>query len=89
MTVKGLQGTIHADIVESVTVLHHTVYIVAGKAVLLSRIMLDDTELIAVITIQAITGGHPDKAITVLEHLRRKTARHLLVGIKQLTHLGK
>ena len=46
-------------------------------------------ELITVIAIQSITRGHPNKAIAVLEHLRRETARHLLVGIKRLTHLGK
>jgi hypothetical protein len=50
--------------------------------------VLQDAELITVIAIQAIAGGYPDKTVTILEYLCRKTTRHLFVGIKRLTHLG-
>jgi methyl coenzyme M reductase subunit C-like uncharacterized protein (methanogenesis marker protein 7) len=50
--------------------------------------VLQNAELVAVVTVQSIAGGYPDKAVAILEYLRRETARHLLVGIKRLTHLG-
>jgi hypothetical protein len=50
--------------------------------------VLQNAELVTVIAIQAITSGYPDKAVTILEYLRRETTGHLFVGIERLTHLG-
>ena len=88
LAVIGLQGAIHANVEQSCAVLHHAVDIVAGHAQVLTGLFFQNAKLIAVVTVQSVTCCNPDESVAVQENLRRKTARHLLVGIKQFTHLG-
>ena len=54
-------------------VLHHAVDIVAGHAEVLTRLFLQDAELVAIVTVETITGGHPDESIAIEVYLCRKT----------------
>ena len=88
LSVVGLQRTIHADIEQAALVLHDTVHIVAGHTHITTRLLLQDTELVAVIAVQAVTRRHPNKPIVVNVDLCCETARHLFVSIKQFSHLS-
>ena len=87
VVVIRLKSTVHADIEQTVAVLQNAVHVVAGHTDI-GRLFLDDLELIAVILVQAIAGGYPDKSVTVLIDLTGETTRQLFVSIKQLAYLG-
>jgi hypothetical protein len=45
-------------------------------------------ELITVVPVDTVAGGHPDESVAVEVDLARETARELLVGIEQFACLG-
>ena len=67
-TVVCLHGVVAANIEGALAALRHAVDIVAAEPRPLV-FLLEDAELIAVVAVQSVTGGHPDKAVVVLEHL--------------------
>ena len=54
-------------------VLHHAVDVVAGHTEVLTRLFLQDAELVTIVTVETIAGGHPYKSIAVEVYLCRKT----------------
>ena len=69
-------------------VLRHTVDVVAGHTEVLATFLFIYTELIAIIAVQSVTGGYPDKTIFIQVNLCGEAARHLFVRIEELSHLG-
>ena len=57
--VPGLQGTVHTEIEQTVTILHDGIYIVTGKRLVTGILPTDDTELITIVTVDTVTGGRP------------------------------
>ena len=77
--VVGLQVPEHAEIHEVVPVLGDAVHVVVGHS--RSALLVEDTELIAVITAETVAGGSPQQSVVVNKHLVGETARQLVVGI--------
>ena len=65
LTVKHLEGTIHANEKTAVSVLRHTVDVVAGHTEVLAPLFLKCAELITVVAVQSVTRGYPDKTVSV------------------------
>ena len=83
-----LQSTIHTHIEQAVTVLYHTVHVVAGHALLRVLFFLNGMKLIAIIPIQTISSDDPNKAVTVQIDLIGIAARQLFVSIKYFARLS-
>ena len=88
LAVENLQGTVHADEETAVVVLGHAVDVVAGHTQLLASLLFIYTELVAVVSVQSVTGGHPYKSVFIEIDLCGEAARHLLVSIEELSHLS-
>ena len=87
--VPSLKGTVHTEVEETATILHHTVHIVAGKGLVRLVFSLEYTELIAVVAVEAVTGGDPQETVTVKVYLGHVTTGQLLViGSKIFAHLS-
>ena len=87
-TVPSLQGTIHTEIEQAVTVLHKGVHVIARQGLVGIVLTTDDSELITVVTVDAITGGGPQETFTINIYLRDKTTGKLFVRIEKLPHLS-
>ena len=57
--VPGLQGTVHAEVEQAAAALDHTVHVVAGQRLIGLVLPLEDTELVTVVAVDAVTGGGP------------------------------
>ena len=87
--IPSLKGSIHTEIEQSRTVLHHTVHIVAGKGLIRFVLFLEHTELVAVVAVDTVTGCHPQETVTIEVHLGHITAGKLLIiGCKIFAHLS-
>ena len=86
--VPGLQGAIHAEVEEAASVLHHTVHIVAGQRLVGLVLFLEDAELVAVVTIDAIAGSHPQEPIVIKIYLSNETTGQLMtISSIEFAHL--
>ena len=72
----------------SLIILGDAVDVVAVQPQTVGQIFLHDRDVITIISIQAVTGGNPDKATPVLEHLCGKVAREFVVCIEQFSALS-
>ena len=82
VAVVGLQCSVHTQVEQAVLVLRDAVHVVAGHSLLLVLFLLDNVELVTVVFVEAVAGGHPDEAVAVEKYLAGETARQLLVGIE-------
>lgn len=60
----------------------NAVDVVAAEARNLRTVLFQHGEVIAIVGVQAVTGGYPDEAIRVLEHLCGEVARKLVVCVE-------
>ena len=72
----------------SLIILGDAVDLVAVQPLAVGKLFLHDRDVITIISIQAVTGGNPDKATPVLEHLCGKIAWELIVCIEQFSALS-
>jgi len=77
--VPGLEGTVHAKIEQAMPVLNHTIHVVAGQRLVGLILLFEDTELIAVVAVDAITGGDPEETILIKIDLRNETTGQLMI----------
>ena len=56
-------------------VLVDAVDVVGVQSRLVIRILLDHSEVVAIVYIDAVAGGNPDKSVGILVHLRHEIAR--------------
>ena len=71
--IPGLQRTVHAEIEEAVAILHHGIHVVAGKSLVSLVLATEHTELVTVVTVDAVTCRSPDKSVMVEIYLSHKT----------------
>ena len=89
LTVPCLQGAVHAEVEQSMTILHHRVHIIAGKRLVRLVLFLKDTELVTVVAVDTVTGGSPQESIMVEIDLSNETTGQLLiVSCKEFAHLS-
>ena len=87
--IPGLKGTIHTEIEQSALILHHTVHIVAGKGLIRLVLLLEYTELITVVAVDAVTGSNPQESVVIEVNLSNVAAGQLLiVSCEIFAHLG-
>ena len=60
-------------------ILGDTVDVITAQSSVVFLGFSDDRKVIAIINVQAITGGNPNETIRILEHLSGKVARKLVV----------
>ena len=78
-SVPRLQGAIHAKVEAARGVLHHAVHVVAGQRAVGIVLVVEFSELVAVIAVDAVASGNPQESLTVDIYLRDEAARQLVV----------
>lgn len=68
-------------------ILGNTVDVIAAQSSVVFLGFSDGRKVIAIIDIQAVTGGNPNETIWILEHLSGKVARKLVVWIEKFSSL--
>ena len=68
-------------------ILSDTVDVITAQSSVVFLGFSDCRKVIAIIDIQAITGGNPNESIWILEHLSGKVARKLVVWIEKFSSL--
>ena len=68
-SVPGLEGTVHTEIEQAMTILDHTVHVVAGQRLVGLVLLFEDTELVTVVTVDAVSGGNPEESVLIKIHL--------------------
>ena len=89
LTVPRLQGTVHTEVEQAATVLDHTVHVVAGQRLVGLVLLLEHTELVAVVAVDTVAGGDPQESVMVEIDLRHETTGQLMVvSCEIFAHLG-
>ena len=73
--VPCLQGTVHTKVENTFLVLHHVVHIIAGKRTVVLIFFLENSELITIVAVDAVTCGCPKESLVIKINLSNKTAR--------------
>ena len=82
VTIIAEQSLIGAQQEMSHSVLVDAVDIVGVQSALIIYILLDDAKVVAIVYIDTVAGGDPDKSVGILVHLRHEIARELVVRIE-------
>ena len=75
LPVEAEQSLVGAQQEVAPSVLVDAVDVVGVQSRLVIRILLEHSEIVAIVYIDAVAGGNPDKSVGILVHLRHEIAR--------------